>query len=359
MTKYITESERPIQKRPSLPVFNRVLLSLLLLGGAAVLFRIGLKPITGETLTLESFQEPLQGAKTAQISLGGQSADLQVSVQALAGLAVIGKSYFPQNSTITQSARLEQESLWVSLNETLPSSRFTFGLSFNNRSPHWEVQLNRELPTDLKVDLGSGDTTLNLEGAILKSLNAKGGSGEMKLTLPNRLEGDVSLSIGSGNMRVDSALETSISAKLSNQGLSFEAQSGSGEQSLDLRGTDFETVTTRNGSGDLNLTLPNRSRVTANLQTRSGELGVRVPAGLKMGALSLSSGSGDVTVWITPDAAVRATFDGKEEDARVPDGYALRDGVYLSPAALEGKPALNLNLRAGSGEIKLITEESP
>jgi hypothetical protein len=359
MTKYTTETERPMPKRPSLSVFNRVLISLLLLGGAALLFRAGLQPLTGEKLTLETFQEPLQGAKSAQISLGGRSVDLEVGVQALAGLALVGTSYFPQNIKLTRSTNLEQKRLWVNLNATLPSWRFTFGLNWNTRSPRWNVQFNRELPTDLKVDLGSGDTALNLEGAILKSLNTRVGSGELKVTLPTRLEGDVALSVGSGDMTVNSALERPISVNASSRALSFEAQSNSGEQNLDLRSTNFETVTTRIGSGDLTLTLPNRSKVMAQLKTGSGELRVWVPLELKTGTLELNSGSGDVTVRVSSSTAIRATVSSTLEDFQAPRGYAFRDGVYLSPAALGGQPTLNLNLRTSGGNINLITEESP
>jgi|GEM_PF-3243689 len=376
MTKFITESVAPVPKKSALSVPSRVLISLLLLGSAALMFRASLKP-SSDSLTPQTFQEPLQGAGSAQISLEGTRADLELDVRALAGLALTGQTLFPQKDALSRSARLEGKTLSIRLAEILRHTGFSFGLNWNNTSPRWSVQLNRELPTDLKVGLGSGDVRLNLEGARLKSLDARVGSGELNITLPSSIGGQVRAFTGSGDLRVDASPRTLSKSEFSSQNATFVSQTGSGEQRLDLSSTGFQSVEAQSGSGDLSVTLParfesRRSSVpnplqteaprlktgTALLKTGSGELSLRVPQTLKTGTLHLHSGSGNVTVQVSPGAAVRATLSGNLDGARVPEGYALIGGVYWSPSARQGGPALDLAIDSGSGDIALVTEES-
>lgn len=66
----------------------------------------------------------------------------------------------------------------------------------------WDIGLNRDVPTDLVLDLGSGSVNGDLASATLTDLELDSGSGSVDLSLPGGRY-DASINTGSGSVRLD------------------------------------------------------------------------------------------------------------------------------------------------------------
>ena len=62
----------------------------------------------------------------------------------------------------------------------------------------WDVRLNGGIPIKLEVDLGAGESRLDLSDIDLRSLTIDMGVGEMKLDLRGRCEQNLDVSIDGG-----------------------------------------------------------------------------------------------------------------------------------------------------------------
>jgi hypothetical protein len=69
-----------------------------------------------------------------------------------------------------------------------------FGSSKND----WDIRLNSGIPADLKVDLGAGESNLDLTDVDLRSLTVDMGVGELTLDLRGKHERDLEVSIDGG-----------------------------------------------------------------------------------------------------------------------------------------------------------------
>lgn len=57
------------------------------------------------------------------------------------------------------------------------------GINFGRTRNEWDLRLNKAIPLDLKVNLGAGESRLDLRGLDLSSLDIDTGVGEMRLDL--------------------------------------------------------------------------------------------------------------------------------------------------------------------------------
>jgi uncharacterized protein (UPF0548 family) len=76
--------------------------------------------------------------------------------------------------------------------------RHTSGLFSGNSHYEWDIRVNNEMPTDLKIDLGAGESRLDLDQIDLRSLSVDMGVGEMKLDLSGKHDRDLKVSIDGG-----------------------------------------------------------------------------------------------------------------------------------------------------------------
>lgn len=71
-------------------------------------------------------------------------------------------------------------------------------LFFGNRRNDWDLRLTGALPIDLNVDLGAGESRLDLRGIDLASLEIDMGVGELNLDLPGPRTKDLEVRIDGG-----------------------------------------------------------------------------------------------------------------------------------------------------------------
>ncbi len=69
---------------------------------------------------------------------------------------------------------------------------------FGSSRNEWDIRLNSQIPADLKINLGAGESTLDLAEVVLRSLTVDMGVGEMKLDLRGRHDRDLDVTIDGG-----------------------------------------------------------------------------------------------------------------------------------------------------------------
>lgn len=122
------------------------------------------------------------------------------------------------------------------------------GINFNfgeNETNNWVIQLNDDLVQDLDLEIGAGETDIDLRGLILNRVNIDAGVGEHSINLANTSVPELDINAGVGEVSVDL----------------------SGQWTNDL---DAEI---NGGIGELNLLLPN-------------DIGIRVEVSGALGAIN-------------------------------------------------------------------------
>ncbi len=72
------------------------------------------------------------------------------------------------------------------------------GPNFGSSKNEWDIRLNNRIPLNLDVDLGAGESRLDLSEMDIRSLTVDMGVGEMKLDLRRSYEQDLDVSIDGG-----------------------------------------------------------------------------------------------------------------------------------------------------------------
>jgi hypothetical protein len=73
----------------------------------------------------------------------------------------------------------------------------THTLGSNNKND-WELRLNEDVPMDVSVKMGAGESILDLGNVALRSLNVEMGVGELKLNLTGHPRNNVDVQINGG-----------------------------------------------------------------------------------------------------------------------------------------------------------------
>lgn len=160
-----------------------------------------------------------------------------------------------------------------------------------HRQLRWEVGLNRTLPTNLTIQGGIEESTLDLDGLNLTELTVKGGVGKIDLTLPATnapYDATVHGGVGEVNVKIASGAVVNLSAKA--------------------------------GVGAFNIITPESTGI--RVQAKMGVGDIKLPKHFERIEGHHSSGIGGSGVWETPgfDNAKRQVFiqfDGGVGELRV------------------------------------------
>ncbi|MFC2158855.1 toast rack family protein [Acidobacteriota bacterium] len=71
-------------------------------------------------------------------------------------------------------------------------------LALGNAKNKWEISLNKDIPLDLYVDCGAGETRLNLRDLNLRSVIVDMGVGELRLDVSGRYTHDIDITVDGG-----------------------------------------------------------------------------------------------------------------------------------------------------------------
>lgn len=238
----------------------------------------------------EQVSYPAEGVTEAEINLDLSSFDTQVT--ALSDSANLIEADLVYAGDLTFDTQKSGEKATVRLS-TQEGDDWTFWANPANwfqpgREDEWQIGLNPDVETDLDLNLGSGNPTLDLEDLSLTDLVVNSGSGGADMTLPG---GDYDMTFDSGSGSVEIVFPDSGRH-------AFRVQSGSGSVTMIIPAEmEVRLVVEDAGSGGLHLRRDDLTRIERG---QDEDEGVWETAGYEDSRdrveLRLDTGSGSVTI---------------------------------------------------------------
>ncbi len=152
----------------------------------------------GEPVTGEQIRQALQGATQADVEIEFGAGGLRL------GPLASGANLIEGTIALDSGERAEQDFLVEGGTAVyrLRTSRVSI-FPFSNRGDiEWDLRLNEDVPTDLDVSTGVGESDLNLERMNLTDLRVSTGVGRTTVRLPARGEFSVKIDGGVGEVIV-------------------------------------------------------------------------------------------------------------------------------------------------------------
>jgi hypothetical protein len=231
--------------------------------------------------------EPLGEATSARVVLDLSTGPTEIS--ALSDSDDLIKADVSYTGNLRFSARGKQDKKTINLEHRGHDwSFFWLGWPKDDDELRWDIGLSPRLPLDLKIDGGSGRSTLDLSRLQLTALELDVSSGSVRASLPpgeNRYEAKVDG--GSGSCTLELADGTDVDLETDVSSGSFKIEIGA-ESDVSLR--------VDGGSGRTTIDLPAGAAVRVDVRD-SGSGRVRVPSNLER----TRRGEKDEGTWQTPD----------------------------------------------------------
>ncbi len=141
---------------------------------------------------------PVQGATSAKVQLEMGAGEIELGPGA-AGIVDAEFICSPRLKPVVDSS-VASERAYVSVRQP---SMIQKGLGGADES-RWNLKLNDKIPTELRVNVGAGTSTLNLAGVPVTRLNIQVGAGELKLDLtgPRTTDLDARIEGGVGGITI-------------------------------------------------------------------------------------------------------------------------------------------------------------
>ena len=145
--------------------------------------------LNGETVTF-----PQDGARTAVVKIGLSTGELRLGDGAASANVLDGKIQNPRGEEIRQGNVREGDTLYT----TLAVREGATNIFPSSRNNIWDLHLNQELPMNLAVSTGVGESTLDLRRLTLTGLDLDIGIGTTTVMLPRQgtFTGEISGGIG-------------------------------------------------------------------------------------------------------------------------------------------------------------------
>lgn len=175
-----------------------VALSLALLGGGLYLSG-GLSGVdsvipNGEVVTGTEIVQPLDDAKDAKVRIDSSVGELTVEALNDSNNLIEGTIQSIERETILQSYDMNGDTIDYYLHSEWVGSPIEFGRNTNSRFS-WDLALTDDIPLDLSISLGVGESKLDLSELQVSELNLDIGVGETTITLP---EGEYKAKVDGG-----------------------------------------------------------------------------------------------------------------------------------------------------------------
>jgi len=156
------------------------------------------QPYSGQTLTSETIAQSLQGVSDASVTLEFGAGRLQVNGLTDSDSLVAGTVRRGNNETVAQYFHVSEGIAYY----TLKSETDWVSPFFNGGERSWDLRLSASVPTNLTINTGVGEATLDFEELNLTSLDLKIGAGDTVVTLPAQGSFNANLDAGVGNVTV-------------------------------------------------------------------------------------------------------------------------------------------------------------
>ena len=192
-----------------------LLASLAVVGATAVLPLVGLLWLGGagdqRGVVVEEVWQPLNGADSGQATIIFGVGGLQLSALPAQSPALIAGALkrSERGERIEQSFTARDGVALYALQSRGPSNPFGF-LNPQLQNLGWDLQLNRDMPLDLTVRTGVGESSLDLRHLNLSALRVTSGVGQTTVTLPGYNQYTAVIEGGVGELTVLLPPETAV-----------------------------------------------------------------------------------------------------------------------------------------------------
>ena len=169
---------------------------------------MGIAPTSSATTDVVS--EPLGSAETARIDI-----DLSIGETTITALE---DSTNLLEAEITHLGDLEfkvsgEETKTIRLREKDQHLRFDWFDIFEDQNLRWDVSLSPEIPMDLSINGGVGESDLDLSELDITKLELDSGVGDMTITLPatgSKYEVNVDVGVGRVELRLEDGIDVTV-----------------------------------------------------------------------------------------------------------------------------------------------------
>lgn len=169
---------------------------LALVGGGLWLLSASMPAAAGEA---EVLSEPLAGAEAAQVEVGIGVGVLRVSALPDSDNVLQGRVELHRGERLVRSARTEDG---VRIVEVRSEGGWAGPIVGWEGEKVWDLQLNEDVPTDLRIDAGVGDVWADLRRLTLRQFYLEAGVGRVTVVLPERGELKATIDGGVGELIV-------------------------------------------------------------------------------------------------------------------------------------------------------------
>jgi hypothetical protein len=182
-------------------IASLVIAGLLVAAVAAALSFWAWMPFSSQTVTTENVSQPLQGATAANVGIDFGVGNLNIGSHAGSDQLVSGRIGRGDRETITQDFHTSGNTAYYTIKSKTEWAFPFFDQGGINRD--WNLDLNPNVPTDLSVNTGVGNATLDLQGLNLTRLDLNTGTGSTVVTLPAHGNFSAGLNAGVGDLTID------------------------------------------------------------------------------------------------------------------------------------------------------------
>lgn len=165
----------------------------------------------------QQIAQTLDDANKADIDIRFGAGTLHLSAQSDSSDLVRGSLELRRGEEADSSFSVDNGTAYYRLESKASGFLFPFISEMKNERI-WDLNLNTQVPTDLKVNTGVGEAVLDLEDLKLTRLDLNGGAGNTTLTLPKY--GDYEVQVNAGVGRIDLGIPAGLALRMEvNDGL--------------------------------------------------------------------------------------------------------------------------------------------
>lgn len=154
----------------------------------------------GQPVSTETINQPLEGAKSANVDITFGTGTVRVGALSDPNSLIQGTASVGGGQQLAQSFQKSGDTAVYKLSTRGSSAAPFFG--FNNVDNGWNLNINRDVPTQLNITGGVGTSELDLSQLHVTSLDARFGVGKATIKMPSSGQVDASINGGVGEVEV-------------------------------------------------------------------------------------------------------------------------------------------------------------
>jgi len=139
---------------------------------------------TGSPLVSEEIEQPLGRAESARIKIDSSVGELLVDSLSNDDNLIEGTIYSVEQETIYQDYEMDGDEISYYLSSNWEPSGLTSFSGFDEPKLSWDLSLTEEIPLDLNISLGVGESDLDLSNLQITDLSLSIGVGQTRVELP-------------------------------------------------------------------------------------------------------------------------------------------------------------------------------